>query len=67
MARPFEQLFDALQIRIQPDFPFFIGTYQTKYRRGTKAAEKNLIPLLKQALSILKNDEIIKDNRRTRI
>ncbi len=61
MARPFEPLLDALQITIQPDFPFFIGTYQTKYRRGTKAAEKNLIPLLNQALSILKNDDIIQD------
>ena len=61
MARPFEPLLDALKITIQPDFPFFIGTYQTKYRRGTKAAEKNLIPLLNQALSILKNDDIIQD------
>ena len=51
----------AIDLSLSPDFPFFIGTYQTKYRRGTKAAEKNLIPLLNQALSILKNDDIIQD------
>ena len=54
-------LLHAIELSISPDFPFFIGTYQTKYRRGTKAVEKNLAPLLNQALSILKNDEIIKD------